>query len=861
MTAAIRRGLATYALQDVRAYPSTKTPAGHQDRALAALHAWQRRPAGVKGGVLVLPTGGGKTFTATRYLTTGPLTQGHRVLWLAHTHHLLDQAFEGFGRGADGRYELGHVGGSRSSITVRTVSGTIGHGKVTEIKRTDDIVIMTLQTLARAMGTQAHAGLKGFLKAAASSGLTVVFDECHHAPAPSFRRLIEALRAAVPELHLLGLTATPTYTDERRQGQLAKLFPQGLLYQVSPYELMAAGVLAKPRVEEPGTSVQVDFPEESYQQWLGSYRDIPENVIEHLARNRQRNALIADTYVQHRERYGQTIIFADRWYQCTALVELLRERGVRAGAIFTHRDADLGSPDTRNGRSSDENEATLLQFRRGELDVLVNIRMLTEGTDVPGVQTVFLTRQTTSRILLTQMIGRALRGPRFGGTAEAYIVAFIDEWKQHVNWARWDDLIAGPTDEEETAGSTRLPIQTISIELVERLARDLDPGVGDVTPFISLLPLGWYAVSYDAAVQGVAGGEMRTADGAAEPPADDVETVRQLVPVYDRDEDGYHALFQALTEEVLGNFDDVQLPDGATAQIAAWAGRHFGAGERLTRLEQDVLSVVRHRAQNGQWPRFSPFDARDQHDIDALARTFAFTQELSRVAEDRALREEYVREDRLWVTLYRNYDQFKRQYDQSVNRLINVDTPVSAPDLATVPETFDLPEAPQTVKQAVKKRDRKCLCCGATKGLQVDHIQARYVGGAHALENLQTLCRTCNRLKGTRTMNFLLRETPCRSAAQVGVSAGAAFTDQPEQLEYQLRRIINFGFECSAIDMMGTEWSARSGRVWTVTLREGNDPSWIRPVIKQAYAGWQRGNPDFAASIASKIVVRSATGT
>lgn len=855
MATAFRRGLATYALQDVRDYPSTKMPAGHQDRALAALHAWQRGPATVKGGVLVLPTGGGKTFTATRYLTVGPLTQGHKVLWLAHTHHLLDQAFEGFGRGQDGRYELGHVGGGRASITVRTVSGTTGHGKVSEIKRTDDIVIVTLQTLARAMEQQVHAGLRGFLKAAVNSGLTVVFDECHHAPAPSFRRLIEALRAAVPELHLLGLTATPTYTDERRQGQLAKLFPQGLLYQVSPQELMATGVLARPRVEEPVTSVQVEFPQEEYQQWIGSYRDIPEHVIEHLARNRQRNAVIADTYAVNRAKYGPTIMFADRWYQCTALVELLRERGVRAGAIFTHRDADLGSPDARNGRSSDENEATLKQFRRGELDVLVNIRMLTEGTDVPKVQSVFLTRQTTSRILLTQMIGRALRGPRFVGTSEAYIVAFIDEWKQHVNWARWDDLVAGPTDEDDVASRVRLLAQTIGIELVERLARDLDLGTGDVAPFISLLPLGWYAVNYDAAVQGA-----RAAD-TAEPAEDDVETVRQLVPVYDQDETSYHALFQALGDEALGDFEDVDLPDRATGRVAAWTQRHFGAGERLTRLEQDVLSVVRHRAQNGQWPRFSSFDARDAHDIDALARTIAFTQELSRVAEDRALREEYAREDRLWVTLYRTYDQFKRQYDQSVNRLINLDSPVSAPDLATVPETFEPPEVPQHVKKAVKRRDGKCRCCGSKVGLQVDHIQARYVGGTHDLENLQTLCRTCNRLKGTRTMNFLLDVTPCRSAAQVMDNARSTFTEHSEQLEFRLRRIVNFGFECSAVFIMGAAWTREKGRVWTVTLREGNDPAWIRPVIDQAYAEWSATHPDFMATVASAIVVRSATGT
>ena len=41
--------------------------------------------------------------------------------------------------------------------------------------------------------------------------------------------------------------------------------------------------------------------------------------------------------------------------------------------------------------------------------MLINVRMLTEGTDVPDLQTVFLTRQTTSQILMTQMVGRAMR--------------------------------------------------------------------------------------------------------------------------------------------------------------------------------------------------------------------------------------------------------------------------------------------------------------------------------------------------------------------------------------------------------------------------------------------------------------------
>ena len=46
--------------------------------------------------------------------------------------------------------------------------------------------------------------------------------------------------------------------------------------------------------------------------------------------------------------------------------------------------------------------------------MLINIKILIEGTDIPDAQTVFITRETKSDILLTQTIGGALRGPRMG---------------------------------------------------------------------------------------------------------------------------------------------------------------------------------------------------------------------------------------------------------------------------------------------------------------------------------------------------------------------------------------------------------------------------------------------------------------
>lgn len=862
MTQAPRRGYITYPLPEARRSPSHKDPASHQEDALKSLRKWFARTTQQKGGILVLPTGGGKTFTATRFLTEEPLSKGHKVIWLAHTHHLLDQAFGGFGQDAVGRYEVGHIGGTREKLTLRTVSGTIGHGKVAEIKRTDDVLIITLQTLARAMQNRLHAGLKGFLQDAGQQGLTVVFDECHHAPAPTFRRLIEALRETVPDLHLLGLTATPTYTDERRQGYLKKLFPQGILYQVSPQKLMLEGVLARPIFEEPSTNISPDFTEQDYQEWLGSYRDIPEKVIAHLASNRARNAFIADTYARNREKYGQTIIFADRWYQCTALVELLRQRGVRADAVFTHQDANPGSEEARNVRSADENENVLLKFKNKELDVLVNIRMLTEGTDVPNAQTVFLTRQTTSRILLTQMIGRALRGRKFGGTDEAYVVAFIDDWKQHINWARWDDLLDLDVDEVGGESVPRLPVELISIDLVAHLARELDAREMVDIPFLTLLPVGWYVVNFDAAVQPrrPADEELHPEDARAvsenEEASDNVETVRQLIPVYSQDEAACARMFRELDQVKLEDFGDIELGEDAQQNIRGWVRAYFPAGDRLTHLQEDVQSVVRHRALNGSWPRFTPFEARDAHDIDRLAQRIAFDEQLNRVAENEALHREFEDEDRLWNAMYRNYDQFKRQYDASVNRLLFLrEHPEIKPSIGVQDEEFLADEVPAPIKKAVRKRDKVCLSCDRTKELQVDHIQSRYAGGSHNLENLQLLCKVCNNLKGIRDMNFREFVTPLQSIETVQTNGDLLFRRtvlcEEDNLYTLLRRIINMGLECRAVaDVRFVGESQGTKKHCDIELFQGNDPAWAQPLLDRAFELWRREIPQFARNYA-----------
>lgn len=55
------------------------------------------------------------------------------------------------------------------------------------------------------------------------------------------------------------------------------------------------------------------------------------------------------------------------------------------------------------------------------------------------------------------------------------------------------------------------------------------------------------------------------------------------------------------------------------------------------------------------------------------------------------------------------------------------------------------------LRKAVYERDRyRCVECGATDHLSLDHIIPWSLGGEDTMENLQTMCRSCNSRKGNR---------------------------------------------------------------------------------------------------------------
>ena len=91
--------------------------------------------------------------------------------------------------------------------------------------------------------------------------LYLIVDEAHHSTAKTYRKVIDYVKAKIPDLKIIGLTATPFRTAEEEQGLLAKIYTDGIFngqvvhgdvgitYQIGLKELINRQILAKPIFE------------------------------------------------------------------------------------------------------------------------------------------------------------------------------------------------------------------------------------------------------------------------------------------------------------------------------------------------------------------------------------------------------------------------------------------------------------------------------------------------------------------------------------------------------------------------------------------------------------------------------------
>lgn len=568
----------------------------HQKKALLAMDQKinKKKHTGF-AGLLVIPTGGGKTLTAVQWLLKNAINKNKKVLWIAHRHELLEQALS-----AVVKNSYANLIPDREQFTYRIISGR--HDRAVHINSKDDFIIASKDSLNHGMNYLKENWLEHHEE------IYLVIDEAHHAPAKTYRKIINAAKETTQKLNIIGLTATPSRTAESEKGLLKQVFSDDIIYKIDLQKLIAQGILSKPVFSELTTNLHVgkELSEEDVQA-IQAFDSIPESVAKYIVENKVRNNRIVQEYVDKKEEYGKLLVFAVNRVHAIQLNKLFRLKGIRSEYIISGEQTE----GTNIQISAEENGGKIKKFRNNEIDVLVNVNILTEGTDLPDVQTVFLTRPTTSTILMTQMIGRALRGERAGGTEKANIVSFIDDWESKIAWVHPEKLYIDQSEFPAGVNASAAQLsRLISIKKIEEFARLADESLflSDLQKieFLKTVPLGIYSFSY----------LKPTGEG-------EEQTINCEVLIYDSTQEAYEQFIEEMKECIdeanlssADIFDEEILEElVSSAEEVFFIGRNMIPSYR----RKDIEDIIKYIGLTGELPMFLPFHEREKLDVSTIA--------------------------------------------------------------------------------------------------------------------------------------------------------------------------------------------------------------------------------------------------
>jgi superfamily II DNA or RNA helicase len=337
---------------------------------------------------ITVATGGGKTRIANDWIAEHAIPAGWRVLWVTKDWPLLRQAASDLCRRRPRiAGKLGYAG----------CRGNTFLGPLAESAE-QNVVYTTIHTWKNRRETDF----------ADTRFDAVIIDEAHWGEGKAaYEILYKRYRNSA---RFLGLTATP------REGTEFDLIGKEYGYT----ELASMGYLAKHIVEEPVPTGVRWSPTRSF-----GRGDFDRASLATLARSTKRNRRIVETYTRDRKKFGKTLVFACDVEHADALRKMFQSEGIAAEAVHSAM------------RAADQ-AAVVKRFTEGRTLVLVNVAMMTHGIDIPDIETVFLARPTTSKILFAQMIGRATRLTE--GKTHFRIVDFVDTLDAH------GEVLQSPTE-------------------------------------------------------------------------------------------------------------------------------------------------------------------------------------------------------------------------------------------------------------------------------------------------------------------------------------------------------------------------------------------------------------------------------
>lgn len=350
-----------------------------QKKTLDAINA--SRDRGDKRGLISLTTGIGKTFISIFHAKH----YGGNVLFLAHLRDILgSNAAQGSFKKAwpEISDEIGVVDGDNKNldkqITIATMQSFSKEDLFTQLPRT-------------------HFD-------------TIIIDECHHASAASYEKIIEYFE---PNF-LLGMTATPTRSDMQ---DVTEIFDKNLIHQITREEATKKGWICGYEYRLLKDNIDYDNIV-----WNGS-RYEEKDLNEKLMVEERDKAILKEykNFLEEKRNPMKTIGFCHSIEYAEYMAEKFLQNGHRAKAIHSNK---------KYLDSHARNQITNA-FRHNEIDIVFTVNIFNEGVDFPDVECLLMLRPTESHVIMSQQLGRGLR--MHPGKDRVYVIDFINNDKKLLN--------------------------------------------------------------------------------------------------------------------------------------------------------------------------------------------------------------------------------------------------------------------------------------------------------------------------------------------------------------------------------------------------------------------------------------------
>ena len=363
------------------------------------------RPGGKNRGLVALQRGRAKREWLWKFsirfvhkAVSDPL-----MLWIAQSDELCEQAVDAW------RYAWSAIAPAGLPLTISRLWGA---NDATPVDEGVHLVVATDDKLASLRGKGQHEWL--------TDADVVLVDEAHTSTSPTFTKLFDWLKRGARQRDrvLLGLSATPYRGNNERQTEmLVNRYDSNLLTDKvlgeDPYRtLQDMGILARVRHEELDGMVLKPSKTASRSDGEASHLDDYRIDLSAVAADREENEQILN-HIEGLPRDTTVLVFAASVQHAEVLAAVLAGIGIPSASVAGY------TPSTERRR-------LIERFRSGDVRILTNYNVLSQGFDAPKVGAVYVTRPTFSPNRYQQMIGRGLRGPKNGGSEEVLIVNVRD---------------------------------------------------------------------------------------------------------------------------------------------------------------------------------------------------------------------------------------------------------------------------------------------------------------------------------------------------------------------------------------------------------------------------------------------------